>query len=109
MTIVIIMELSMSSAPPIHWNKTELWKERIELSSPLQGQCLMSTKYRKGFGPKQSTSLAMHQIGSICTACSRRPPMSYWLEESQMCHTFRSLVASAISTRRDNTLESFKI
>ena len=54
----------------------------------------------KGFGRRQLTPLAMLQIGSIFTGCLTRPPMSCWLEGSQMCHTFGFLDASATSTRK---------
>src|SRR6266540_2499149 len=68
----------------------------------------MNTERPKDFGLKQSTPHAMLQIGSIYTACSRRPLMSYWLEGSQMCHISGCLVVSATSTRRDNILANSK-
>src|SRR5437868_7741901 len=108
MTIVMNMESSMNSLPPIPRNKMVLWKGRIRPSSLLLDQCLMNMECLKDFGLRQSTPHAMHQIDSIYTACSRRPLMSYWLEESQMCHISGCLVASAISTRRDNILANSK-
>src|SRR6266508_6486294 len=68
----------------------------------------MNIECLKGFGLRQLTSHAMLQIDSIYTVCSRKPPMSYWLGGSLMCHISGCLVASATSTRRDNTLASSK-
>src|SRR6266498_5636300 len=98
----------MNSPPLIPHNKMVLLKGRTKLSSPLQDPCLMNMERPKGFGWRQSTPLAMLQIGSIFTACSKRPPMSCWLEGSQMCHTSEFLDASVTSTRRDNILASSK-
>ena len=108
MTIVMNMELSMNSPPPIPRNKMVLQKGRTRLPSLLLDPCLMNMKRPKGFGLRQSTPHAMLQIGSIYTACSRRPLTSYWLEESQMCHISEFLDASVTSKRRDNILASSK-
>src|SRR6266540_25652 len=98
----------MNSPPLIPQNKMVLYKGRTKLSSLLQDPCLMSMERPKGFGRRQLTPLAMLQIGSIFTGCLRRPPMSCWLEGSQMCYIFGVLDASVKSTRRGNILASSK-
>src|SRR5438128_1827034 len=108
MNIMMNMESSMNSLPPIPQNKMVLWKGRTRLSSLLQDPCLMNMERPKDFGWKQSTPHAMLKIDSIYTGCSRRPLMGYWLEGSQMCHTSGYLDASVTSTKRDNILASFK-
>src|SRR6266540_1771392 len=108
MIIVVNMESSMNSPPLIPPQQNGVVERKNKtLISPARS---MLDEYGrpKGFGRRQLTPLAMLQIGSIFTGCLRRPPMSCWLEGSQMCHTSGFLDASVTSTRRDNILASSK-
>ena len=67
---------SMSSLLPTHLNKMVQWRGRIEIYLTWRGPCLMNTRFRTGFGRKQSTPLATPSTVYTFTESSRKHHMN---------------------------------
>jgi hypothetical protein len=94
----------MSSLLPTHLNRTVLWRERIEISWIWQGQCLMSTRLRIGFGRRRLTPLATPSTDSIFTESLRKHHMNYSPVKSPMYLILEFLGANVLFLLREEEI-----